>query len=71
MEFKMKKSGFGFGGHSKGRRYLPDNDWEVAEEISPDPFSEEEHSQIHARRFVQPKYNNKKIKEKTNNPEHT
>lgn len=52
----MKNSGFEHGGgYSKGHGYLQDSDWEVAEEISPDPFSEEEHSRIHARRYSQVK----------------
>ena len=47
----MKQTGFGFGGLSgKGRDYLSDLDWEVAEELSPDPFSEERHTPIHAHR---------------------
>lgn len=54
----MKSSGFGFGSHSRGKGYFPDSDWEVAEEISPDPFSEEEHTRIHARRFSQAKNKN-------------
>ncbi|MDD2418248.1 MAG: hypothetical protein PHR24_03845 [Oscillospiraceae bacterium] len=48
----MKNSYFG---QPKSRSYRPDSDWEIAEEISPDPFSEVEHTRIHARRFKYPK----------------
>ncbi|NLN81456.1 MAG: hypothetical protein GX136_02775 [Clostridiales bacterium] len=63
----MKRSGFGFAGNAK-KGYHPDNDWEVAEELSPDPFSEEDHSRIHARRFSQSKnsQNMKNSKKKRN-----
>ncbi|MDD4413717.1 MAG: hypothetical protein PHR14_04060 [Oscillospiraceae bacterium] len=57
-------------GQPKGRGYKPDNDWEVAEEISPDPFSEEEHTRIHAGRFKSPKkYGNSKNEENKSNIE--
>lgn len=66
----MRNSGFGYGGQPRGRGYHPESDWEVAEEISPDPFSEEEHTRIHARRFTHSKNrNNLKNKENTNNIE--
>lgn len=39
-----------FSGADKNHRYM-DDDWEVSEELSPDPFSEEEHTRIHGRRF--------------------
>ncbi|HHV51312.1 MAG TPA: hypothetical protein PLG48_06450 [Candidatus Avimonas sp.] len=43
--------GYSFGRHPKKRAYFIDNDLELADELSPDPFSEEEHTIIHARRF--------------------
>ena len=36
------------------------DDWDVSEELSPDPFSEEEHSKIHSKRFQSPHINNYK-----------
>ena len=47
----MKNSHFGNNRKINNRNHFHDNDWEVAEEISPDPFSEELHTHIHARRF--------------------
>ena len=31
--------------------YRDEDDWELAAEITPDPFSEEEHSRPHRRRY--------------------
>lgn len=44
--------GYGFSRHPKKRAYFIDNDLELADELSPDPFSEEEHTMIHTRRFT-------------------
>ena len=33
------------------RRTLHDYDWEIASEIAPDPFSDEEHTRLHKSRF--------------------
>ena len=41
-----------FGGSERNRRYSSDDDWEVSDELSPDPFAEEEHSRIHGSRFL-------------------
>jgi hypothetical protein len=57
---------YGFGKNLKNKGYLADSDWELAEEISPDPFSEEEHTIIHARRFSRER-NNRNLKNKENN----
>lgn len=59
----MRNYGLGRGPKNKG--YFADNDWEMSGELSPDPFSEEEHSIIHARRFYR-KNNGKNPKNQEN-----
>lgn len=60
-----------FYGPDKNHRYFED-DWEAAEELTPDPFSEEEHTRIHGRRFSDGRRNNDlKKRENTQNQEQT
>lgn len=58
---KMRNSGYGrFNGLKINRRNLADYDWETSNEIAPDPFSEEEHTRTHSRRFTEIKGNKRK-----------
>ena len=64
MVIKMKGTGHAhFGGRSNGQKgqnarslgedngVFLENGWEASEELSPDPYAEEEHTQIHSSRF--------------------
>lgn len=41
-----------------------ENEWEASEELTPDPYAEEEHSQIHSPRFSQHRLQNPGSKRK-------
>ncbi len=61
----MKKSSYGrFNGLQINRNNLSDYYWETSSEIAPDPFSDEEHTRAHRRRFTKIK-GNKSKQEKT------
>ena len=55
----MKNPGRAVPGKTGPRGYAPDADWELADELTPDPFSEEQHSPIHARRARRPRADKK------------